>query len=390
MHSLISNERLLTKTFFEMESRGILIDRDFVKRAAMFEFSVIEEGKQEFEKDTGHPFKDSSKLFAKIYDERGEPYPKTAKGNPSFTKDFFKVAETPTTKLIRKIKEAEKRVGTYYTSFLHYAGLDDRIHANIRQAGTTTGRLSYSNPNLQNVPKEENAKGEFVVRRSFIPPPDFYLVSLDYAQVEYRLMLDYAGEARVIKAVMDGEDLHQSMADVVGITRQQAKTLNFACLYGAGPEKIAWMLKISHKEAVDLRNRYFSKLPKVRQFIKRVMQTGEARGYVRNWCGRRCHIRFKSESYRLPNHLIQGGAADIIKFAMPQISDLLKGSRNGMVIQIHDDIVSEIHENDLHLVKEIKTIMEKVYEPKNGMYLSAEPEISKVSWAKRDLEKFVC
>lgn len=390
---LYENEKKLTKVFFDLEKRGILVDTNYVREALIYEQGQIKKAKEDFETDTGRAYKDSPKLFAEIFTERGESFPTAAKGNPSFKAEVLEHVDSPTARIIRLVREHEKRAGTYYSAFLAYTDSNSRIHANIRQAGTKTGRLSYSNPNLQNVPKEdeeEDLKKEFIVRGSFIPPPGYVFGSLDYSQAEYKLMLDYAGEMQLIKKVLEGADLHQATADMVGISRKYAKTLNFAILYGAGIEKIAAMLGMSVREASQLRQKYFGRLPKVARFIRRVINTGKARGYVINWIGRRCYIPNRNFAYALPNHLIQGGVADIIKLAMPQIHELLRKYRSGMVVQIHDDILSEIHENEIEVLWEMKNIMENVYVPRNGMKLTTDPEISKKSWAYRDFEGLKC
>ena len=324
MQLVYENEKKLVKTCYAMESRGIQVDIPYTVRALKYEQKKIIEAKEDFKKDTGRAYKDSSKLFAEIFTERGESFPKTAKGNPSFTADILDELDTPTARLIRRVRNHEKRAGTYYSSFIHYADSSGVIHANIRHGGTKTGRMSYSNPNLQNVPKEDedaDRAKEFIVRQCFVPRKGFSFVSLDYSQVEYMLMLDYAGEKKLIAEVLAGADLHQATADMVGITRKQAKTLNFAILYGAGIATLAQGLGISVPDATRLRIKYFSRLPKVKHFIKRVMSVGEARGHIFNWMGRRCHITNPSFAYTLPNHLIQGGAADVIKMAMPQIDE---------------------------------------------------------------------
>lgn len=393
MRLVYGNEMELIKTCFAMEEVGILLDKGYTLNALAYEHRGLKEAISVFEKDTGHKYTDSNKLFAEIFTARGERFPVTEKGNPSFDYDALVGLKSPTADLIIRIRDHEKRAGTYYSSFLYYLANDGRIHANINQAGTTTGRFSYSNPNLQNLSKEdeeEDLKKEYVVRGCFIPTPGFKFVSLDYSQVEYRLMLDYAGETNLIQSVLDGEDIHQSTADMVGVSRKYAKTLNFACLYGSGIANIAMMLGISEREASDLRQRYFSRLPKVKRLVKDIMRAGESRGYVRNWLGRRCHINHRDFAYKLPNHLIQGGSADVIKVAMNKIHKLLEGKKSRMVVQIHDDILHEIHEDELDIVKDIKQIMESVYVPKNGMLLTVSPEISHKSWAYRDFEKLEC
>lgn len=393
MSLVYENEVRLVKTCFRMESRGIMIDPSYVMKALEHERQQISRAKEDFAANTGRAYKDSPKLFKAIFTERGIAYPLTEKGNPSFNSEALEENGSELAGLILKIREHEKRAGTYYSAFLHYADQNDVIHPNIRQAGTTTGRMSYSNPNLQNVPKEDeegDLKKEFVVRGSFIPRPGYVLMSCDYTQVEYMLMLDYAGELPLIKMVNEGADLHQATADMVGITRKRAKTLNFAILYGAGIKKLAKMLDLTEEEARILRQEYFGKLPKISRFIKQVMEVGEKRGFVRNWLDRQCRIDYKEEAYKLPNHLIQGGAGDVMKVAMNRIDDLLLDKRSGMLIQIHDDILWECHEEEMDLVPQVKDIMEKVYTPKNGVYLKAVPEISRTSWAYRDFKKYVC
>jgi DNA polymerase-1 len=387
------NEQKLTKVFFDMETRGILVDPTYIKRALQHEHQKITEAKESFKKDTGRPYKDSSKLFAEVFTARGESFPSTPKGNPSFKSEVLGSIRSPLANIIQAVREHEKRAGTYYSSFLYHMDSNRRIHAVVNQAGTTTGRLSYRDPNLQNVPKEddeEDAQKEFVVRGSFVPTEDHHFVSFDYDQMEYKLMLDYSGEMGLIRQVLEGEDLHQATANMVGTTRKYAKTLNFAILYGAGPAKIAVMLGISVKEAQELVAKYFGKLPKVSSLIKRVRATGTSRGHIFNWYGRKYYISSREFAYKLPNHLIQGGCAEVIKLAMPIVHEKLSNLKSGLVLQIHDDLLHEIHKDELDIIPEIKRIMESIYTPKNGMNLTVSPEISKKSWAYRDFEAWEC
>lgn len=394
MHSQLEvyqNECQLTKVCFTMEKRGVLINPLYVKEALKHEHELIQEAKQGFEADTGRPYKDSSKLFASIFTERGENFPTTAKGNPSFAADTLELLDTPTTRLIKKVREHEKIAGTYYTSFLYYADEHNRIHPDMRQAGTTTGRFSYSRPNLQNVPKEDEESDlakKFVVRGSFIPPQDFVYISLDYSQQEYRMLFDYAGETEIIKKILVGEDVHEATAKMVGITRKQAKTLNFAIIYGAGIEKLSKMLGITVKEAEDLRTKYFAKFPQVRRLLRYIPKVGQARGFIRNWFGRRCYLQDPEFAYVLPNHLIQGGCADVIKVAMVKIDEYLRRLKSGMVLQVHDELLFELHKEELGIIPDLMDIMETVYPPQNGMRLEVSANISKKSWATRDMEKW--
>ena len=275
-------------------------------------------------------------------------------------------------------------VGTYYSSFLHLLGGDGRLRATINQAGTESGRFSYMNPNLQNIPKQDEDGLEFYVRKCFIPAPGFTLYSIDYQQQEFRLMLDYAGDKKLIHAINNGADVHQATADLIGISRNQAKTINFGLLYGMGVEKLAKALGLTEKEARDIKLDYFGKLPLVERFIRSVTKTGEARGFIYNWMGRRCYIEKKEWAYILPNHLIQGSGADVIKDAMNSIDHFLKPYESRMVLQVHDELVFEIKKGEEEIVEPIKKIMEDVYQPRNGMKLTCSTEFSTVSWGHPD------
>ncbi len=362
-----ANEIKLTKVCFAMEWAGIRIDKGYIERAGAHERSEEEKWKRKFKELSAAEFKDSGKYLSEVFASCGyDDLPKTAKGNPTFTDAVLAGIQGPLGDCVRRIRHHNKRDGTYYSSFLHYAGGADYLHANIKQGGTETGRFSYGDPNLQNIPREGDEKDDWfdpasIVRASFIPREGHAFVEIDYSQQEYRLMLDYAGEQSLIKDVLAGVDVHQAMADMVGITRQEAKTLNFACLFGAGPDKIAGMLGLPLMQARALLNRYYMKLPAVKHFKEAVMRKGKYRGYIVNWAGRRCHIANRDWSYILPNHLIQGGGADVIKHAMPVIHELLAGTKSRMLVQVHDSLLLEVHPDDFHLVPRIQGIMESVY-----------------------------
>jgi DNA polymerase-1 len=386
---LMKNEMALLRVCADMELRGAKINKTYVMAAYKYEQAKIEEAKRDFEKDTGRAFKNSSKVFAEIFTERGEQFPRTSKGNPSFTGDFLDTCDTPTARLINKVRHHEKRASTYFLNFLYYMDEAGYIHPSMNQAGTTTGRFSYSSPNLQNVPKEDDEKDATcpsLVRRSFVPPEGFRILAIDYSQQEYRLMLDYAGEDRIIRQVLQGADIHQLTADLLHVSRKRAKTLNFMTLYGGGIQKLAKSLDVNVSTAREIRDAYFAKLPKVAQFIRQVAKRGEDRGYIFNRFGRRFWCADYSHSYKLPNHLIQGTGADVIKHAMVRVHELLKGRKTRMVLQVHDELIFYLAHGEEHLVPEIRSIMESVYQPFNGMKLTTSAQVSNLSWAHWDLE----
>lgn len=394
LEAVAANEQRLTKTCFRIERTGIKIDRSFTERALAHEDNLRRKAAEAFRDLVGVEYRDEKKLLCDVFTKAGEVIPKTVKGNDSLTDDVLATFKTPAAKAVQLIRTHEKLIGTYYSSFLALATKEDLIHADIRQAGTETGRFSYREPNLQNVPKEDEApelNRPYPVRGCFVPREDFCFVMIDYAQQEYRMMLDYAGQMDLIKAVMAGADVHQATADLTGLTRKQAKNLNFAILYGAGPAKMAAMMGVSEREARNLRDQYFMKLPFVEMFIRKVITVGRTRGYVRNWLGRRCHVSSPEFAYVLPNHLIQGGCADVVKVAMNRLDDYLADKRSRMVLQVHDEILYEVHKTELDIVPHLKGIMETIYPSRNGMKLEASVEHSWKSWAARDKEKgFPC
>lgn len=372
-----------------MGREGVKINKSRTAEALEYEMREINSLQKSFQEMTGVAFIDSNKVFKGVFDKLGERYPLTDKGNPSFAAKVLEDMTTPVASVINKIRYHEKRAGTYYSSFLHFVGNDDKIHPDARQAGTEPGRMSYRDPNLQNVPKEDDLEDQalpYHVRECFIPEEGGFFYSVDYKQMEYRMMMDYAGEKNVIKKIMEGVDFHDAIAMQCGITRKQAKTLNFAISYGAGDAKVASMLGISSKEARELRATYFGNLPRLQAFFREVRQKGEARGFIFNWFGRRCHIAQRDWAYVLPNHLIQGGCADVVKIAMNRIDDLLleRKSPSKLKLQVHDELLIWTPYGDEKIIEPIVEIMESVYQGANGIKLQASIEHATKSWGFRD------
>ena len=388
--NVVSNEIQLTKTCFEMERLGIQIDRVYTTKAKDYETAEIEKLTSSFSDLTGIQFNDGRTCLTQAFTKVGEKYPLTEKGNPSFASPVLEEMESPLAKLVLDIRHHQKILGTYYSSFLYLADHSDRIHPNIRQDGTETGRMSYSNPNLQNVPKQdEDEDSPFLVRACFVPRDGFFFLSMDYKQQEFRMMLDYAGQKSLIERVNDGEDVHQATADIMGVSRKFAKTINFGLLYGMGVGKLAKSLSISEAQAKDLRGQYFDRFPAIQVLLSRISEKAKSQGYITNWLGRRCHLLDPEYAYIMPNHLIQGGAADVVKVAMNKIHRLIQPYASKMVLQVHDEILFEFHEGDVWLIPEIQKIMESAYKPKNGIKMAVDIEHSFKSWGARDKIKGV-
>lgn len=385
------NEMQLTKTCFKMERRGMRLDVDYTNRAMAHENTHLVKLKEDFYRLTDLSYTDSRTTFVKAFDRLGLTYPLTEKGNPSFKAEVLEEIDNPVAKIITDIRHYEKRIGTYYSSFLYFKDQNDFVHPNIKQGGTETGRMSCSDPNLQNVPKEddpEDFKKPYLVRSCFIPDnEDFFWAAIDWKQQEFRMLLDYAGEHRLIEAINAGADPHQATADETGLTRKASKTINFGLIYGMGTEKLARALGVSFQEAQEMKEQYFKKMKNVGLFIKKVNGVAKRRMYVRNWFGRVCFLDDVDYSYILLNHLIQGGCGDVCKIAMNQTEDFLTKykTKTTLRLQVHDELLFGAHRTEAHIIPELAQIMDKVYRPQNGMKLITSMEHSFRSWGKKDM-----
>lgn len=392
---LYLNETALTKTCFVMERTGIKINKTYSKEAFIHEANRARDAAKRFSDTSGTEFKDSALILAKAFDAAGEAYPRTKPsktrplGTPSFTDAVLEDFTSPLAEYLREYRDASKKANTYYANFLKYADHQDRIHANIRQAGTDTGRFSYNDPNLQNLSKESNLSDKYIIRRAFEPTnEDYCLLMIDYDQMEYRLMLDYAGEMEVIRQIVEeGLDVHAATALQMGVTRDEAKTLNFLLLYGGGVKKLALKLKRTVEEARELRAKYFRKLPNVRHWSQGVTGIAEERKLLTNWFGRRYHFPYVNDevtfaAYIGPNHIIQGGCADVVRIAMNRCHELLLPTRSRMLVQVHDELVFELHKSELHLGPLLLRIMQEAY-PHRFLPLTCGASHSWKSWADK-------
>ncbi len=249
-----------------------------------------------------------------------------------------------------------------------------RVHTSYNQTVAATGRLSSSDPNLQNIPIRTDAGRE--IRRAFIPSPGNVLLSADYSQIELRVMAHMSGDEGLVQAFRDGEDIHSTTAvkvfgvaasDVTRDMRRKAKEVNFGIMYGIGPFGLKTRLGISQGEAQEIIKKYFERFPKVRQYINDTLRDARANGYVTTMMGRRRHfpditsknqvVRSNAERAAI-NMPIQGSAADMIKVAMIRIDGEIRtsGWKSRMILQVHDELVFEVPKGEVQklspLVKE--------------------------------------
>lgn len=388
VRNIYTNELRLTGALYRMEKTGIRIDRGYTKHALKFENDRLARLEVEYQKLTGIKYADSPTQLAKILKAAGFKLPLTAKGSPSTKSEVLQGIDSPIAKLVLEHRDAKSKAD-FYNSFLYHADDSGVVHPNLNPAGTNTGRLSSADPNFQNITNEEDADAneKFLVRRAIIPRQGFFFFCPDYDQMEYRLMLDYAGELPVINKILhENLDVHEATAQMMGVTRTQAKTINFMLLYGGGAAKLAAALKLSLTEAHQMKAKYFSKLPEIGRFIQTVISTARQRKSLFNWAGRVCQFPDTEFAYAAPNYLIQGGCADVMKIAINRVDDLLARKKSRMLLTVHDELLIEMHESEEKLIPEIREIMQTVYRPKM-LPLTCGSEVAYKSWA--DKEKWV-
>lgn len=369
-----------TKVVFDMERTGVRVDKEYSSRGFAYERSEYEKAAKKFQKLSGTPFKDSAKALAPAFEKLNERYPRTEKGNPSFTDKVLKGFKSELATRILEYRYSQKMAHTYFQNFIELSDGRGRLHPNFRQSGTVTGRFSMSDPNLQNVPKELPKGKKYDLRKCFIPPPGCVFVEIDYDAMEFKLMLDYAGEFELIKQVRAGLDPHQATADLTGLSRKQAKTLNFGLLYGMGVGKLSVALGVTEEDARKFKHQYFAALPMVQGFIRQATATARVRGDVFNWAGRTYQFPDENFAYKAPNAIIQGGCSDIVRVAMCGVHEYLANTNTKMLLQVHDSLLLEVPQSLVHtVVPQVKRIMEGAYAYKH-LPMTCSVEWSDTSW----------
>lgn len=283
----------------------------------------------------------------------------------------------PIAKMILKYRELFKIFSTYIEPLRELAGDDDRVHTTFVQTGTSTGRLSSQNPNIQNIPS--------VVREVFIPEKGYELASFDYSQIELRVLASVTNDPKMIEAFKSDKDIHNLTAsqvfdiDIDKVSKEQrgfAKTLNFGVIYGMGPMAFGKTAGISFEEAKKFIDEYFSDFAEIKKWHEKTIEFAKENKYVENLNGRKRWLpgithpnkRFSSMAERAAiNMPIQGLAADIMKLAMINVTEELKKRKwwmkdVRMLLSIHDELVFEIKKNKLkEAMPVIKKIMESAY-----------------------------
>ena len=332
----------------------------------------------------------------------GLPYPKTEKGAPSFTKSFLSDHQHPFARAIVKARELNKIQGTFIQSILKHVGPDGRIHGHINQlrsddGGTVSGRISMSNPNLQQIPARDPELGP-MIRSLFLPEEGEKWAAIDFSQQEPRILVHFAsvfsswkggpslgGLEEFVAGYRDAPamDFHSMVSEMAGIPRKQAKVINLAMMYGMGVKKLSEQLDISAEEAKDLTSMYHDRVPFVKQLMNGVSRRVEdvrSNGSVRSLKGRKCRFDMweprgfqltkalpreealaaygpttqlrRAYTYKSLNRLIQASAADMTKQAMV---DVYRAGTTPL-LQLHDELACSVR--DEGHAREIATIME--------------------------------
>lgn len=296
----------------------------------------------------------------------------------------------PLVRDILEYRELSKLKGTYLDALPRYISpVDGRIHSSLQQMVTATGRLASQNPNLQNIPVRSDA-GK-LIRRAFIARSEEYsILSADYSQVELRLMAALSADPAMIAAFTEGRDIHAETAariygvereDVTPNMRRAAKTVNFGIIYGISAFGLSQRLDCPRGEAAALIESYFTQFPGVKSCMDSLIATAREKGYAETLCGRRrrlpdlgssnFNLRAAAERNAI-NTPIQGSAADMIKIAMVRVHNLLRGRKSRLIMQIHDELLFDLHRDELDLIPQIIATMQAALPLPHGVPLEVE------------------
>lgn len=356
----------LMRVLLAMRRRGVRIDQALAKE-------YIEKGEAEMERikdELGMNPASPTQLKKLLIDELGLPVvKKSAKtGKPSFDKmamvhydTMLEKLESPVARLIKEFRGWQKAVSAAYRPYLELLDSDGRLRCSYKTHGTATGRLSCSEPNLQQIPKASDKPWNGKVKECFIAKDGYTLVNADFSQLELRLATAYAKEEELQKVFLEGRDIFTEMSKQLGMSRQDTKTLVYSMQYGAGEKRIMDVFGVTKPEAQRIRENYFVTYPKFRALNERCTKKVETTGTIKMWTGRERHFEDKSDGYKAMNSVIQGGAADIVERIMVRCYKELESEDCHMLLQVHDSITFEVKtERVEEYMERIREVMEDV------------------------------
>lgn len=376
MHELYYGLELpLCPVLAEMERAGMLVDR-----RALADFGILLDGRIQADEAliyelAGEEFNiNSTQQFGRIlFDKLGLPPVKKTKTGYSTNADVLEKLRDkhPIVEAVLDYRQLAKLKSTYVDGLTKVIAADGRIHTSFQNTVTATGRLSSTEPNLQNIPVRTELGAE--LRKMFVAPAGRVLVDADYSQIELRLLAHIAGDEHMIAAFRTGEDIHTVTASqVFGVPpeqvthemRRRAKAVNFGIVYGISDFSLSQDIGVTRAEAKAYMEKYFEKYSGVHAYMTQVVERAKADGYVSTLMGRRRWLpELKSSNFNLRsfgervalNMPIQGTAADIIKLAMIRVRDRLKaeGLEGRLVLQVHDELIVECPESEAEAVSRL-------------------------------------
>jgi DNA polymerase-1 len=380
-------EKPLIPIISEMEKNGIKLDVDFLKKLSEEYHVELDRIQKEIWQEIGEFNINSPTQMAEVlFNKMGMNYKgmrKTATGKFSTKEDVLQklAEENPIVEKILEYRELQKLLSTYIDNLPIMVKEDGRLHATFLQTGTTTGRMSSNNPNLQNIPIGSQ-RGQ-KIRGAFVAENGKKLLALDYSQFELRIAAFLSQEKRLIEIFKSGKDIHTAVAaEIFGVSlenvnqemRRQAKTINFGMLYGMGINALKQSLKTDRQHAQEFYNKYFLVYADLAKYLEKVKKDAAISGYTKTLFGRRRYfdgfnsslpfIRAQAERMAI-NAPIQGTLADITKLAMVCTEDFLEKNKLKdkvkLLLQIHDEIIFEVEEGFAgEIAEKIKKIMEGV------------------------------
>ncbi|KPQ11086.1 MAG: DNA polymerase I PolA [Saliniramus fredricksonii] len=364
-------ERPLVPVIACMERRGIKVDRQILSRLSSDFAQTLTRLEEEIQEDAGERFSVSSPrqigeiLFGKLGLPGGKKTPSGQWATPASALEELAEQGHPLPAKILEWRQQAKLKSTYSDALPNYMDEKGRVHTSFSLAATTTGRLSSSEPNLQNIPVRTPAGRK--IRAAFVPEKGMKLISADYSQIELRILAHIADIPQLRKAFADGIDIHAAtasemfdipLAEMTSEYRRRAKTINFGIIYGISAFGLANRLGIGREEAGAYIKQYFERFPGIRDYMEETKTYCREYGYVSTIFGRACHypaIRAGNANERMAverqaiNAPIQGSAADIIRRAMIRMEDALSGSKlhAQMLLQVHDELIFEVPEDEV-------------------------------------------
>ena len=370
-------EMPLVFTLADMEHTGIAIDAVNLKEYGEKLAVRIKELETRIYQEAGEEFNINSpkQLGVILFEKLEMPYGKKTKTGYSTAADVLdKLApEYPIVADILEYRQLAKLKSTYADGLANYIKEDGRIHTSFNQTITVTGRLSSTEPNLQNIPMRIELGR--LIRKAFLPAEGYVFMDADYSQIELRVLAHMSGDEKLIEAYREAQDIHRITAsqvfhipfdEVTDLQRRNAKAVNFGIVYGISSFGLSQDLSISKKEAAEYIERYFETYPKIKTFLDGLVEDAKKNGYVTTMFGRRRPVPELSSSNFMQrsfgervamNAPIQGTAADIIKIAMIRVHDRLleEHLKSRLIITVHDELLIETAEDEIDRVKEILT-----------------------------------